>query len=147
MTAEIARLAKEGPTVAELDRAKTKQESEFISGLERIGGFEGKSDVLNRYNTFLGAPDRMAADLQRYRALTPASVQQAVAHWIDTPNRVLIRFHPGKIGATGRTRRRSIARWCRRSAPIGRSPRRRCRPRSSPTAWSSSSSSGTTCRR
>ncbi len=95
-TAEITRLAKEGPTVAELDRAKTKQESEFISGLERIGGFEGKSDVLNRYNTFLGAPDRMAADLQRYRALTPASVQQAVAHWIDTPNRVLIRFHPEK---------------------------------------------------
>ncbi len=94
MTAEITRLAKEGPTVAELDRAKTKQESEFISGLERIGGFEGKSDVLNRYNTFLGTPDRMAADLQRYRALTPASVQQAVARWIDTPNRVLIRFHP-----------------------------------------------------
>jgi zinc protease len=93
-TAEISRLAKEGPTAAELDRAKTKQESEFISGLERIGGFEGKSDVLNRYNTFLGTPDRMAADIQRYRALTPAAVQQAVARWIDTPNRVVIRFHP-----------------------------------------------------
>jgi zinc protease len=50
--------------------------------------------VLNRYNTLLGSPDRMAADLQRYRALTPASVQQAVARWIDTPNRVVIRFHP-----------------------------------------------------
>jgi zinc protease len=96
VTAEISRLAKEGPTVAELDRAKTKQESEFISGLERIGGFEGKSDVLNRYNTFLGSPDRMTADLQRYRALTPGSVQQAVAHWIDTPNRVVMRFHPEK---------------------------------------------------
>ena len=96
VTAEITRLAKEGPTVAELDRARTKQESEFISGLERIGGFEGKSDVLNRYNTFLGTPDRMAADLQRYRALTPAAVQQAVARWIDTQNRVLIRFHPEK---------------------------------------------------
>ena len=94
VTAEITRLAKEGPTVAELDRARTKQESEFISGLERIGGFEGKSDVLNRYNTFLGMPDRMAADLQRYRALTPAAVQQAVVRWIDTQNRVLIRFHP-----------------------------------------------------
>jgi len=97
-TAEIARLAKEGPTSAELERAKIKQETEFISGLERIGGFEGKSDVLNRYNTFLGAPDRMIADLQRYRALTPSSVQQAVAHWIDTPNRVLVRFHPEKSG-------------------------------------------------
>ena len=56
VTAEISRLAKEGPTVAELDRAKTKQESEFISGLERIGGFEGKSDVLNRYKLSSAAP-------------------------------------------------------------------------------------------
>jgi len=106
VTAEITRLAKEGPTVAELDRARTKQESEFISGLERIGGFEGKSDVLNRYNTFLGTPDRMAADLQRYRALTPAAVQQAVVRWIDTQNRVLIRFHPEQsarpTGTSGR---------------------------------------------
>jgi len=52
--------------------------------------------VLNQYNTFLGDPNKIAADLGRYRALTPASVQQAVAKWIDTPNRVLIRFHPEK---------------------------------------------------
>ena len=61
---------------AELERAKTKQESEFISGLERIGGFGGKADVLNQYNTFLGDPGKFDADLQRYRALTPADVQQ-----------------------------------------------------------------------
>ena len=79
VTAEIARLAKEGPTAAELERAKTKQESEFISGLERIGGFGGKADVLNQYNVFLGDPGKIDADLQRYRALTPADVQQAVA--------------------------------------------------------------------
>ncbi len=94
VTEEIARFAKEGPTAAELDRAKTKQESEFISGLERIGGFGGKADVLNQYNVFLGDPGKMEADLQRYRSLTPADVQQAVARWLDTPNRALIRFHP-----------------------------------------------------
>jgi zinc protease len=95
---EITRLAKEGPTSAELDRAKTKQESEYVSGLERIGGFGGKADVLNRYNVLLGTPDRLAADLERYRALTPAAVQQAVARWLDTRNRVLLRFHPEKSG-------------------------------------------------
>jgi len=42
ITEEIARLAKEGPTDAELNRVKAKQESEFISGLERIGGFGGR---------------------------------------------------------------------------------------------------------
>ena len=94
--AEIARLAKEGPTTAELERAKTKQEAEFVSGLERIGGFGGKADVLNQYNVFLGDPDKIEADLGRYRALTTAAVQKAVATWLDTPNRVVIRFHPEK---------------------------------------------------
>ena len=94
VTAEISRLAKEGPTAAELERAKTKHESEFVSGLERIGGFGGKADVLNQYNVFLGDPDKMEADLERYRSLTPAAVQKAVARWLDTPNRALIRFHP-----------------------------------------------------
>ena len=96
VTAEISRLAKEGPSSAELERAKTKQEAEFVSGLERIGGFGGKADVLNQYNTFLGDPNKIEADLGRYRALTPAAVQQAVAKWLDTANRVLIRFHPEK---------------------------------------------------
>jgi zinc protease len=96
VTAEIARLAKEGPSAAELERAKTKQEAEFISGLERIGGFGGKADVLNQYNTYLGDPNKIEADLGRYRALTTASVQKAVATWLDTPNRVVIRFHPEK---------------------------------------------------
>ncbi len=91
---EIARLAKEGPTASELDRAKTKQESEFVSGLERIGGFGGKADVLNQYNTFLGDPGKLEADLTRYRTATADSVRQAVARWIDTPGRAIVRFHP-----------------------------------------------------
>jgi zinc protease len=65
-------------------------------GLERIGGFGGKADVLNQYNVFLGDPGKVDADLQRYRALTPADVQRATARWLDTPNRAIIRFHPEK---------------------------------------------------
>jgi zinc protease len=96
ITEEIARLAKEGPAATEVERAKTKQESEFISGLERIGGFGGKADVLNQYNTFLGDPGKMEEDLGRYRALTAADVQRAVARWLDTRNRAAIRFRPEK---------------------------------------------------
>jgi zinc protease len=94
VTDEIARLAEDGPTAAELDRAKTKHESEFITGLERIGGFGGKADVLNSYNTYLGDPGNVEADLARYRNVTADSLRQAVATWLDTPNRVVIRFHP-----------------------------------------------------
>jgi zinc protease len=96
VTDEIARLAKEGPTQAELDRAKTKWEFGFVSGLERIGGFGGKSDRLNEYNTYLGNPDMFEADFARFRTATPQSVRAAVDKWLNTRNRLLVRFHPEK---------------------------------------------------
>jgi zinc protease len=96
--AEIARLAKEGPTAAELDRAKTKWEFNFITGLERIGGFGGKSDLLNQYNTFLGDPNKFEADVARFRGATAEGVRAAVDRWLNTRNRVLVRFHPEQSG-------------------------------------------------
>ncbi|MBI5548953.1 MAG: insulinase family protein [Deltaproteobacteria bacterium] len=96
--AEIARLAKAGPSAAELVRGRNKEETEFVSGLERIGGFGGKADVLNRYNTFLGDPGKVSEDLGRLRAATPESVRAAVARWIDTRSRVVVRFRPERSG-------------------------------------------------
>ncbi len=52
VTDEIARLAINGPTPEELGRVKNKIEYQFVSGLERIGGFGGKADRLNRYPAF-----------------------------------------------------------------------------------------------
>jgi zinc protease len=94
VTDEIALLAKDGPTAEELNRAKTKWEFQYITGLERIGGFGGKADLLNTYNTFLGDPDKFAADVQRHRAVTAEGLRQIAAQWLDTRNRVLVRFHP-----------------------------------------------------
>ncbi|HYL78588.1 MAG TPA: pitrilysin family protein [Bryobacteraceae bacterium] len=91
---EISRLAKDGPSAEELARAKTKWEFGFISGLERIGGFGGQADLLNQYNTFFGDPNKFAADLDRHRKVSAADVQHAVSRWLDTPNRVAVRFHP-----------------------------------------------------
>lgn len=98
VTAEIARLAKEGPTTAELNRARTKWEFGFVTGLERIGGFGGKADRLNQYNTFLGHPNRFEQDFARYRNAGVESVRNAVAAWLNTPNRLLARFRPEKSG-------------------------------------------------
>jgi zinc protease len=103
ITEELAKLAKTGPTLAELDRAKTKQESEFISGLEAIGGFGGKADVLNKYNTFLGDPGKVDDDLARYRSLTPANIASTTDRWLNTHNRLLIRFHPETSGRPSTT--------------------------------------------
>jgi zinc protease len=103
VTEQIAFLAKTGPTQAELDRARTKQEFDFISGLERIGGFGGKADLLNQYNVFLGDPGKFEADLGRYRKLTANDVRAAVDRWLNTRNRLLIRFHPEKSGRPAET--------------------------------------------
>lgn len=94
INAEITRLAKEGPTQGELDRAKAKWEYGFVTGLERIGGFGGKADLLNTYNTFLGDPGKFAADVARHHDVTTASLREAVTRWLDTSNRVVVRFHP-----------------------------------------------------
>ncbi|MCO6511845.1 MAG: insulinase family protein [Aridibacter famidurans] len=96
--AEISRFAKEGPTQVELDRAKTKWEFNFIAGLERIGGFGGKSDLLNQYNTFLGDPGKFEDDLARHRNVTSDSIKNAVAKYLDTKNRVRMHFVPETSG-------------------------------------------------
>ncbi len=91
---EINRLAKEGPTAEELNRAKTKWEYGFVSGLEAIGGFGGKSDLLNQYNTFLGDPAKFDADLSRHNSVTADSLKAAVDKYLNTKNRVVLRFRP-----------------------------------------------------
>lgn len=91
---EIGRLAATGPTAAELNRARTKWEYEFVSGLERIGGFGGKADRLAQYNVFLHDPDKLKEDFARYRDLAAADVRDVVSQWLDTSSRLLLRFHP-----------------------------------------------------
>ncbi len=99
VTQEIARLAKTGATPAELSRAKTKQEFAFVTALEGIGGFGGKADRLNQYNVLLGEPGKLDWDMARYRNATTESVRQTVAKWLDTNNRLLVRF---RIETSGR---------------------------------------------
>jgi zinc protease len=97
---EIERLAKSGPTEEELTRARTKWEFNFVTGLERIGGFGGKADILNQYNTYFGNPDMFQADFARYRNATAESVRNVVSSYLNTRNRLLVRFRPEQSGRT-----------------------------------------------
>ena len=53
---ELAELLRKGPSRAELARAKTGVRADFIRGVERIGGFGGKSDVLASCAVYTGDP-------------------------------------------------------------------------------------------
>lgn len=90
---EIRRVAKEGPTEEELERIKAGQEFDFLSGLERIGGFGGKADRLAMYQTFLGSPDYIEKDYERYQTLTAKDLRKATKRYLLQP-RLTISFLP-----------------------------------------------------
>jgi zinc protease len=91
---EIARLAAEGPTVAEMERAEAQAEATFVYHLQTVGGFDGKSDQLNAYNVMLGDPGFFAKDLERYRRATPESVRETARRYLRADRRVILSVVP-----------------------------------------------------
>ncbi|HZR22120.1 MAG TPA: pitrilysin family protein [Vicinamibacterales bacterium] len=91
---EIARVAAEGPTDDEIERGRVQAEAQFVFRLQTVGGFGGKSDQLNAYNVFLGDPTYFDRDLERYHAVTKASLQQSVARFLDPNRRVTLSIVP-----------------------------------------------------
>lgn len=96
--AELTALAETGPSETELSQKKAAQEFAFVSELERIGGFGGKADRLNRYNTFFGNPDMFQADFDRFQTATKATVASAVSRWLTGKHHVEMRFLPDTSG-------------------------------------------------
>ena len=80
--AAVDHLAADGVTTAELERGLAQTEAQFIYRLQTVGGFGGKSDQLNAYNTFVGDPGYFDRDRQRYVNVTSKGVAAAVSRWL-----------------------------------------------------------------
>ena len=80
---ELARFLDEGPTEKELQRVKVQFRANFVRGIERIGGFGGKSDVLAESEVFGGSPDSYKVALKRRAQATPAQIQNAARRWLS----------------------------------------------------------------
>jgi zinc protease len=114
-TFEVSVMPREGHTVAEIqpvveqlvDDARTKgvtaEETERavrnivagkLRGVERIGGFGGKADLLNEYEMWTGDPGYLPKDIARYRAVTPAQVQAFAKKYLDKDHRLIIDTEP-----------------------------------------------------
>jgi zinc protease len=91
---EIARLADLGPIGEEMERGRAQAEAQFVYRLQTVGGFGGKSDQLNAYNVFVGDPGYFERDLERYRAVTPASLQSAVDRYVRSAHRLTLSVVP-----------------------------------------------------
>jgi zinc protease len=80
---ELARFLKDGPTAEELQRVKAQYEAHFIRGVERIGGFGGKSDRLAESEVFLGSPDGYKTSLKLAREATAEDLKAAATRWLS----------------------------------------------------------------
>ncbi len=80
---ELARLLKDGPTAEELERVRTERLAGFLRGIERIGGFGGKSDVLAQSQTWGGRPDFYRTRLEYVQSATTAQLADAARRWLS----------------------------------------------------------------
>jgi len=80
---QLTRFLATGPTAVELARAKTLVRADFVRGVERIGGFGGKSDVLAKGQVFTGRPDYYKVRLGRMASATAAQVRATAARWLS----------------------------------------------------------------
>jgi zinc protease len=90
---ELARFLEKGPTADELEAARTQYLAGFTRGVERIGGFGGKSDVLAQSQVWGGSPDAYKTRLRRIREATPQQVWDAAKRWLSDGQYVLT-VHP-----------------------------------------------------
>ncbi len=87
--AELDRLAAEGPTTREVERARNQIERSLYQSLQKVGGYNGRADLLNTYNHYLGDPGFLPKDIDRYNRVTPADVQRAVRERLRRNSRVV----------------------------------------------------------
>ncbi|PYV91217.1 MAG: peptidase M16 [Acidobacteria bacterium] len=80
---ELARFLAEGPTEKELQRVKTQYLAGFIRGIERIGGFGGKSDILAQNQVYASSPDHYKVTLKRIRETTAQNLLNAAKQWLS----------------------------------------------------------------
>jgi predicted Zn-dependent peptidase len=92
---ETARLAHDGPTPAEVDRARNTHLADFYKSLDHL---QTRADLLNHYQYLLGDPAGVERDVARYEAATPATVRDAFARVLGQ-HRLTLRTVPEAGGA------------------------------------------------
>ena len=90
---EMKRFLESGPTAQELERIKTQHRAGFIRGVERIGGFGGKSDILASNEVYGGSPDFYKVRLQRVADASTDDLQTTAQTWLSN-GAMILEVHP-----------------------------------------------------
>jgi zinc protease len=95
---ELDRLAREPVTDDELRRAKALIETDELSALQRV---DERADRLSMYATLFDDPDLINRMLDRYLAVTPASLLSASAEVFRPRDRATITYLPAEAPPNG----------------------------------------------
>jgi predicted Zn-dependent peptidase len=96
LTDELGKVRRAPLDGKELARTVVSVEASRIYGLESL---MGRANLLQSYNHYLGDPDRISWDLDRYRRATPQSVQEVAARVLDLDRKVVIVTMPASAPA------------------------------------------------
>ncbi|MGZ3461800.1 MAG: M16 family metallopeptidase, partial [Archangium sp.] len=90
MDAVLDEVRRQGIGQEELNRSRTRFETQMLAGLQSVGGFGGKADVLQSYNHYAGNPGFLRQDLARYDAVTTDKVRDFAREYLQPQARVVL---------------------------------------------------------
>jgi zinc protease len=80
---ELQKVLAEGPTEREMQRVRTQFEANFVRGIERIGGFGGKSDILAMNQVYLKNPEFYKTWLGWVRDAKAEHLKETGSTWLS----------------------------------------------------------------
>jgi predicted Zn-dependent peptidase len=93
MDEEIAKIQNEGITAEELQKAKTKLKTEFVSSRETV---MGKAESIHHYIWLHNDLSVINTDLDRYLAVTVQDIQRVAKQYLRSDNRTMVTAAPPK---------------------------------------------------
>jgi zinc protease len=94
LTEELEAVRKTRVAPAEIERARNGLFAQAIQQLEQLGGFGGKSDVLQYYAHYKDDPGWLGKDFDRYRSVTAAELQAAIVAHLPEAHRITVTTLP-----------------------------------------------------
>ncbi|AWF82059.1 peptidase M16 [Microbulbifer sp. A4B17] len=87
---ELKQFATNGVSAEELRRVKQSEFAGLVKGLEKTGGFGGKSDILAQSEFYFGDPGALIEGIEDYANVSALEVQEVAQQWLKEDSYTLI---------------------------------------------------------
>ena len=80
---EVMTFLASGPSKEEINRITTRRKAAFVRGIERVGGFGGKSDILARNQVYLNDPGAYKRTLEEWDQANAKDLRRVADDWMS----------------------------------------------------------------